>query len=69
MKQVAGGIGPDNGIISDWCPFCGEYIDFYIIKDYSAPKREFWHCGKCGDLTHFTYPTKEGHWEHGIILD
>ena len=68
LKQVIGGAAEnsDQGIITDWCPFCGECVDYYMIKKYNVRYREFWHCGKCGDLTYFK---KEGRWEHGIILD
>lgn len=65
LKQFIGGIGPDNGMVSDWCPFCG-CVDFKKDESYRLCDREIWHCGKCGDLTHFL---KDGHWEHGIILD
>lgn len=68
LKQVIGGTGeePDKGIFSDWCPYCGEGADFHLLKNihYSGSYREFWHCGKCGDMTHIKSPD---HWEHGII--
>ena len=65
-EQVIGGAGEDNGIYTDWCPFCGEGDDYHMILTPWPWDREFWHCGKCGDLTHFR---REGRWEHGIIRD
>ena len=66
-EKVVGG-KPDKGIFTDLCPFCGEGAEFHQIRNikYKGRVREFWHCGKCGDLTHFV---AENRWEHGLIKD
>lgn len=66
-EKVTGGEG-DNGIFTDWCPFCGEGTNFYMLKHYTytGPYREFWHCARCGDLTYFK---SDNCWVHGIVLD
>ena len=67
-KQVVGGAGegPDNGIVTDWCPFCGKAEGYYMILTPWPWDREFWHCESCGDITNLR---REGRWVHGIVRD
>lgn len=64
LTQVFGGADkdPDNRIIINPCPYCGESAGFFKLREIAG--HEHWHCDRCGDMTYLRH---EHRWERGHI--